>query len=63
MAIVTEKKLKRLKKAQLLHLLIEVMGIDKVDRMWQRNRKTQARLSPRACWDCNIIQARFEEEK
>jgi len=63
MATVTAKGLKRLKKAQLLHLLIDVMGVERVDRLWRQNRRAQAQLSRNACWDCNAIQARLEKEE
>ena len=53
-------KLKKLTKAELLHLLDCVIGEDEVLRLFKENRHFQKAHGIK-CWDCEAIEKKFEE--
>jgi len=55
-----EKKLKRLAKHQLIHLLVDVVGIAELEQNWRGARSWQADRETK-CWDCEEIAIRLEE--
>ena len=55
----TEKQLKKLKKAELLHILLDAIGLETIGPMWRENRHFQ-KVANIKCYDCNIIERKLQ---
>ena len=51
-------KLKKLTKAELIHLLEDVVGENAVERAWKSTREYQKANGVR-CWDCESIEKKI----